>query len=156
MDKVNDFWQGLEFGGAVDAMADAIRREDEAIFEKGDPPRDQHRKPHWPRHRAKLSVPGEGHEDVRNEQQTDRREIGGHFGSFVSGSTPRSSAAKKCPGSSTIGICAGCSSQTSVFEGHLNSATTPAATGEVPAECFLQSRKTHRNSNLWTGMQAGA
>src|SRR3546814_18896352 len=48
-----DFLQGLEFGGAVDAIADAIRRDDEAIFEKGEPPRDQHRKPHWPRHRAK-------------------------------------------------------------------------------------------------------
>src|SRR3546814_685243 len=122
--------QGLESGGAVDAIADAIRRDDEAIFEKGDPPRDQHRKPHWPRHRAKLSVPGEGHEDVRNEQQTDRREIGGHFGSFVSGSTSRSSAAKKCPGSSTIGICAECSSQTSFFEGASTSANQSAATGE--------------------------
>src|SRR3546814_1115615 len=84
-DQGDDFLQGLEFGGAADAIADAIRRDDEAIFEKGDPPRYQHRKPHWPRHRAKLSVPGEGHEDVRNEQQTDQREIGGHFGSFVSG-----------------------------------------------------------------------
>src|SRR3546814_7542654 len=72
-DQGDDFLQGLEFGGAVDAIADAVRRDDEAIFEEGDPPCDQHRKPHRPRHRAKLSVPGEGHEDVRNEQQTDRR-----------------------------------------------------------------------------------
>ena len=36
---------------------------------------------------------------------------------MVSGSTSRSSAAKKSPGSSTIGICAECSNQTSVFDG---------------------------------------
>src|SRR3546814_7532030 len=53
-DQGDDFLQGLEFGGAVDAIADAVRRDDEAIFEEGDPPCDQHRKPHRPRHRAKL------------------------------------------------------------------------------------------------------
>src|SRR5690606_34558089 len=97
-DQGDDFLQGLEFGGAVNAIADAVRGDDEAIFEKGDPPRNQHRKPYGPRHRAKLTVPGEGHEDVRHEQEADRREIGGHFVSFVpvSGSTSVSSAAKKC------------------------------------------------------------
>src|SRR3546814_8120062 len=104
-DQRDDFWQGLEFGRAVNAIADTVRRNDEAIFEEGDAPRDQHREPDRPRHRAELSIPGEGHKDVRDEQQADRREIGGHFFSFVavSGSTSRSSAAKKCPGSSTIG-----------------------------------------------------
>jgi len=39
----DDFLQGLEFGGGIDGVTDAVGGHREAIFEEGDPPRQQHR-----------------------------------------------------------------------------------------------------------------
>src|SRR3546814_5089114 len=78
-DERDDFLQGLEFGGAIDAVADAVCRHREAIFEEGQAPCQQYREPDRARKVAEMSVPGKGHEDVGDEEEADGQEIGGHM-----------------------------------------------------------------------------
>src|SRR3546814_7703912 len=74
----DDLLHRLEFGGGIDSVADAVRGHGQAIFEEGDPPGEQHREPDRPLDISQMAVPGEGHEDVGDEEQADRQEIGGH------------------------------------------------------------------------------
>src|SRR5690606_33231942 len=56
----------------IDLVADAIGRNGQPIFEKGDAPADQH---HHPQRRAvefEVPVPGKGHEDIGGDEQPDR------------------------------------------------------------------------------------
>lgn len=78
----DDFLDGFEFGGGVVGAADAVGRDGEAVFKKGDAPTDEDDDPEGAAGEFEVAVPREGHEDVRQEEEQDGeiswREHGGN------------------------------------------------------------------------------
>ena len=75
-DQGDDLLDGLELGGREMAVPEAVGRDLEAVFQKGDRPGDQDDLPEGRVLELEMPVPGEGHEDVRDREQGD----GGHGG----------------------------------------------------------------------------
>src|SRR5262245_29688244 len=62
--------QDLELGDVETLMADPVRRHLQQVFEEGDAPTDERRHvPGLAIQSLQMPVPGEGHEDVRRDQQ---------------------------------------------------------------------------------------
>src|ERR1700687_3501824 len=66
------FLNGLELRGRKLVRANAICRNLETIFEEGDAPTGQDDFPQSLAAVFEMAIPGEGHEDVREDQQQDR------------------------------------------------------------------------------------
>ncbi len=77
----NDFLHRFELGRAIVGRAPAVGRNDEAVFEKRDPPAHKNRQPKCRRWIFEVAIPGERHEHVRNQQQGDGRQVGDRHGS---------------------------------------------------------------------------
>ena len=58
------------------AISKAIRRHLQAVFEEGQTPADQYHQPEGPIHEAKVAVPRERHEDIREKEERDHYEDG--------------------------------------------------------------------------------
>src|SRR5690606_32253699 len=76
--KGDDLLDRLQLGGAEIAVADPVGRHLEAIFQQGDGPARQDDHEHWRRLELQMAVPGEGHEDVGQQQQADGGQWNGH------------------------------------------------------------------------------
>jgi len=68
-DERNDFLNYLELHGGEAVCADAIGRDLEAVFEQGNAPTDQDDLPERLVAKAEVTVPGEGHEDVGDDEK---------------------------------------------------------------------------------------
>ena len=68
----NHFLHRLEFGGGEMGVADAVGRNLQAVFEKGDQPTDEDDGYERRGLVFQMAVPGEGHENIRSEQKKDR------------------------------------------------------------------------------------
>jgi hypothetical protein len=67
----DDFLDNFELVGRKGARADAVRGNLQAIFEERDAPADEDDFPEWDGFEFEMTVPREGHEDVRADEQDD-------------------------------------------------------------------------------------
>src|SRR5476649_396796 len=111
-DQRDHLLHGLEFGSAVDGVPPAVGGHGQAIFEEGDAPARQDHQPQRTVGELEVPVPGEGHEDIGEQQQRDGHDGGGQPGhslysglmpSFlISGTTVLSSLASMAASSSGV------------------------------------------------------
>ena len=73
--KGDDLLQDLELAHIHDGVADAVGGDLEHVFEKGDAPaHESGDEPGFVPHFLKVGIPGKGHEEVAEAEQTDRGE----------------------------------------------------------------------------------
>jgi len=68
-DERNHFLNDLELHGGEAVCADAIGRDLEAVFKQGNGPTDEDHFPERLMAKAEVTVPGEGHEDVGDDEK---------------------------------------------------------------------------------------
>jgi hypothetical protein len=76
----NDFLHGLELRGGIHRAAEPVGRHRQAVFHQRQSPADEDHGQQRHFLVTQVPVPGGGHEDVRTDQQGDRREIGRQAG----------------------------------------------------------------------------
>ena len=74
-DERNHFLNDLELHGGEAVCADAIGWDLEAVFKQGNGPTDEDHFPERLMAKAEVTVPGEGHEDVGDDEQDDSPHI---------------------------------------------------------------------------------
>jgi hypothetical protein len=67
----NDFLDGLQLGGIKDVTAIAVGGDLETVFKEGDAPAYQRDLPKRDILVSQVTVPGEGHENVREQEQNN-------------------------------------------------------------------------------------
>ena len=72
----DDFLDDLQLRGGIDAVAPAIGRHHQTIFQECDRPAHENGQPEWFAFELQVSVPRERHEDIRSHQQQDRKPSG--------------------------------------------------------------------------------
>ena len=66
-----DFLNGFQFSGAKITVAETVGRHLQAVFKKGDEPADDNHPAQAYGGVFKVSVPGDGHENVGKQEQAD-------------------------------------------------------------------------------------
>ncbi len=99
--------QHLELPHVHHAVADAVRRDLEEVFEEGDAPAEERRDDPGPvPHLLEVGIPGEGHEKVAQAKQADKGQVGIHARrrpEWIGGSP----AQRKCVLDTANGTCHG-------------------------------------------------